>query len=144
MKHIAVVAGLSAFLIGSPAVGRSACTLRDPRANLHAQGFTGALNDGGDTIRCLGTWRGRGHTFTAYWYEHINPTGARHTIRSVLVFEGGDYLGRYIVFPYKPRMRGRLIVFLDAPASRGNKIALSDDGPPRRAWIDGENPEFAK
>ena len=145
MKTVVSVVALS-LLATSPAWSAPVCGTRDLRQLLSEQGFTGALDDGGDTLQRLGTW-GEPHTgYVAYFYEHVDRSRpAGHAVRSVIVMDGAcHYLGRYAVNPPKPHVVGRVIYLSDASPADGNKIVLTPKGPPQQAWIDGENPKLAK
>ena len=141
-----VTALAMAMVATSAAWAGPRCGSRDLRAILAEQGFTGALGDGGDSLRWLGAW-GESHAdYFAYWYEHVDRSRpAGHAVRSVIVMDRAcRYLGRYVVNPSKPHIHARVIYFADASSGEGNKIVLTSKGPPLRAWIDGENPELAK
>jgi hypothetical protein len=137
---------LGGLAVASAAAAASNCSSRDVRTVVAGQGFTGALEDGGDTLTRLGSWGGAGSIYSVYWYEHVDRTRrAGHGVRSVIVIDGNcSYLGRYIVDATQPRLRGREIYFADVPASEGNRIALNSNGPPENVWIDGENLKLAK
>jgi hypothetical protein len=135
-----------ATLTASPARSAPQCAGHDLRQILTEQGFTGALNDGGDTLRLIGPWGGPRGGYIAYWYEHIDHSRqAGHAVRSVIVLDRScRYLGRYTVNPSKANIRGRVIYFADTSPADGNRIVLTPNGPPTTARIDGEVPELAK
>lgn len=145
--RVFLLAGLVALSVVTASAAAPKCGFHDIKRTLADQGFTGALGDGGDTLKRLGSWGIARSTYAVLWYEHVDRTRpAGHAVRSIVVMDRNcRYLGRYAVNATQPYVRGRVIYFADVPASEGNKIVLKANGhPPEKVWIDGENPELAK
>jgi hypothetical protein len=68
-----------------------------------------------------------------------------HATNRLFVFNGDNkYLGQYddiMVDPMKIKIRGTQIIF-PYDTGDGNKLDL-ELGPPSKAWLDGENPEWS-
>jgi len=147
---------LSGIVLAASLTGALANTqpLPDIRAALERSHFSYPLNRDEVTLHNLGEI-GAGHRryrIVGYvWSEsrnhdaHTRGGGALHGAQRLLVFERmGEslrYLGQYGVSAAPVAIKGKKVLF-DAPPETGNEIVFGPDGPPREAWIDGENPVF--
>jgi hypothetical protein len=118
-------------------------SLRDVRAALDRAHFHYPMNRDEVTLRPMGEIRTDRREYSIVYYVRSENGGARHGAQRLLVFERAAnslrYLGQYSVTAAPVAVRGNKILF-DNP--NGNEITFGTDGPPRKAWIDGENPAF--
>lgn len=98
-------------------------------------------------VRNVGIIRAGLRTYRIMFYSNENQRPSGHGNYALLVFVERPgrfrYIGGYDVVARPVSIRGKAIHF-DSRCDWGCTIVFGDDGPPRRAWIDGENLAFTK
>ena len=107
------------------------------------QGFSGAMNLG-TTIEFIGVVESAGKRFSIAYYDFINLENDHGTTR-VLVFSSPcRYFGSYAVTLARPSGTSGPDILFNLPKESGNVIHFENGGPPKRTWVNGENPVLSK
>jgi hypothetical protein len=148
-------ASLTGFALIASLIGASAAepSLHDISAALRRAHFSYPMDRSEVTLRGIGEIHASRHNYVIVFYLRAESErsmrarhgGTAHGSQRLLVFERTArslrYLGQYSVDVVPVAIQENEVIFGSPPAN-GNEIVFGADGPPRTAWIDGENPAF--
>lgn len=82
---------------------------------------------------------------TSWHVVYLSTTwggSCRATTRLLVFSDDMRFVGQYSHFSARPLGTEGDTVFFDSPADQGDRITFTADGPPKKAWFDGENFEL--
>lgn len=98
--------------------------------------------DFGHRVRYVGRLHAGARDYGIYFDASVDPQSQHGSSGLVVTTVSGQFLGSYDVGAAQPvRIEGSDILF-DSRKEDGDLMRFGPNGPPEKAWIDGENPEF--